>query len=196
MKTLFRSHVQCSIQGKGQWLFSLCLFSKFQFKRKFIKNWGIHTQRTHRTTVKELNHHRIKRCFNSSQLWHSIKCVCVCMRERERERFFFKRGAGKRVSVIEYVNWERSKYVDECGLSHPQTNQQPLGNKNVLSVIVNYKYWSSPYCSLLIMLNSLPLTIMKPLTHCVSVCTCMCVYMCVREKVSMPAYLRKYAIVF
>lgn len=72
------------------------------------------------------------------------------------------------------------KYVNECGLLHPQTNQQPLGNKNVLSVIVNYKYWSSLYCSLLIMLNGLPLTIMKPLTRCVSVCPCMCVHMCMR----------------
>lgn len=61
------------------------------------------------------------------------------------------------------------KYLTECALSHPQTNQQPLGNKNVLSVIVNYKYWSLPYCSLLIVPNGLPLTIMKLLTLCVSV---------------------------
>lgn len=120
--------------------------------------------------------------------------VCVYERKREKKKW---RNAEKRVSVSMSMWTERDqKYVDECGLSHPQTNQQRLGNKNVLSVIVNYKYWSSPYCSLLIMLNGLPLTIMKPLTHCVSVCTCMCVYMCVREKVSMPAYLRKYAIVF
>lgn len=61
------------------------------------------------------------------------------------------------------------KYLTECALSHPQTNQQPMGNKNVLSVIVNYKYWSLPYCSLLIVPNGLPLTITKPLTLCVSV---------------------------
>lgn len=74
---------------------------------------------------------------------------------------------------------ERDKiYVDEYGLSHPKTNQQPLGNKNVLSVIVNYKYWSSPCCSLLIMLNGLPLTIMKPLTLCV----CAHVYVCARQR--------------
>lgn len=72
------------------------------------------------------------------------------------------------------------KCVDECGLSHTKTNQQPLGNKNVLSVIVNYKNWSSPCCRLLIMLNGLPLTIMKPLTLCVSVCSC--VYVFVRER--------------
>lgn len=71
------------------------------------------------------------------------------------------------------------KYEDECGLSHLKTNQQPLGNKNVLSVIVNYKYWSSPCCSLLIMLNGLPLTIMKPLTLCMCVRLCACVCMCV-----------------
>lgn len=72
------------------------------------------------------------------------------------------------------------KYEDECGLSHLKTNQQPLGNKNVLSVIVNYKYWSSPCCSLLIMLNGLPLTIMKPLTLCMCVRLCACV--CERER--------------
>lgn len=87
---------------------------------------------------------------------------------------------------------EDKKYVFVYVLSHPQTNQQPLANKNVLSVIVNYKYWASLYCSLLIMLNGLPLTIMKPLTHCLSMCMCMCVW----DKVSVPAYLRKYALVF
>lgn len=92
-------------------------------------------------------------------------------------------------------------YMDEHGLSHPKTNQQPLGNKNVLSVIVNYKYWSVPCCSLLIMLNGLPLTIMKPLTLNVSVfmCTCMCVQDRESEwkegaRDSMAAYLRKYRV--
>lgn len=77
------------------------------------------------------------------------------------------------------------KYVDECGLSHPQTNQLPLGNKNVVSVIVNYKYWSLPYCSLQIMLNGLPLTIMKPLTQSVSVCVCVCMCMSERKTVCL-----------
>lgn len=94
---------------------------------------------------------------------------CVCENER-RDFFFFK------------------KYLNECALSHPQTNQQPLGNKNVLSVIVNYKYWSLPCCSLLIMPNGLPLTIRKPLTQCASVF----MWLCERER---PAYLGKYAII-
>lgn len=59
----------------------------------------------------------------------------------------------------------KRKSLNECALSHPQTRQQPLGNKNVLSVIVNYKYWSLPHCSLLIM----PLTITQPLTQAASV---------------------------
>lgn len=84
------------------------------------------------------------------------------------------------------------KYVDECGLSHPQTNQLPLGNKNVVSVIVNYKYWSLPYCSLQIMLNGLPLNY----EAINAVCECVCVHVYVREKDCMSAYLRKYAIIF
>lgn len=90
-------------------------------------------------------------------------------------------------------------------LSLPHTNQQPLANKNVLSVTLNYKHWASLYCSLLIMLNGLPLTITKPLTYCLSMCMCMCTAcqcVCGEEmgggvnNFSMPAYLRKDALAF
>lgn len=81
----------------------------------------------------------------------------------------------------------KKEYLTECALSHPQTNQQPLGNKNLLSVIVNYKYWSLPYCSLLITPNGLTPTIRKPLTQCASVFT----WTCERGR---PACWRKCAI--
>lgn len=104
------------------------------------------------------------------------------MAERQRE------SAPMCVREREWEERLKIKYLNEWALSHPQTHQQPLGNKNVLSVIVNYKYWSLPYCSLLIMPNGLPLTITKPLTQCVSVFMRMC------ER-GRPAYLRKYAII-
>lgn len=122
--------------------------------------------------------------YERKRRWRGHK---PCVRVKTWKRILIQEQSESQ-RVCESEERLKIKYLNECALSHPQTHQQPLGNKNVQSVIVNYKYWSLPYCSLLIMPNGLPLTITKPLTQCASVF----MPMCERGK---PAYLKKYAII-
>lgn len=76
-----------------------CLFRWLQFRRKFMKNWGIHAHRTPRTTVKDTTHQRINRFFNCSRLYLR-RIITACTRETERAR-----------ASIVYVRVSESEYV-------------------------------------------------------------------------------------